>query len=199
VFSQEFLDSDLFNWVVFPVLIFLSRMTDITMGTLRQIFINRGLRNIVPFLGFFETLLWLIAISQIMKNLNNVMCYFAWAGGFAMGIYVGMKIEERLALGMQVVRIITNMPTGELLRKFKEGNIGFTEVEGQGASGPVKVIFTIIRRKNLGVVIKYINEFQPQAFYSIEDLRTARQGIFSNQDTSSYNFLSRLIPVRKGK
>ena len=202
MFDQAFLNSDLFNWVIFPILIFLSRMTDVTLGTLRQIFIGRGLRKVVPILGFFEVLLWLVAISQIMKNLNNVMCYIGWAGGFSMGIYVGMKIEERLALGMQVVRIITNQPSDELIKKFKEGNIGFTEVVGKGASGPVKIIFTIIRRKDLGIVIDYINDFQPQAFYSIEDLRDTKQGIFSidkNQGFSSYNFLTSIFPIRKGK
>ena len=96
---------DYFSWIVLPVLIFMSRMCDVTLGTLRHIFMAKGFTKIVPILGFFEVLLWLIVIGQVMKNLNNVACYIGWAGGFATGTLVGMKIEEKLALGLQVIRI----------------------------------------------------------------------------------------------
>ena len=99
---------DFFNWFLFPLIIFCSRLCDVSLGTLRSVLASKGNKKIVPYIGFFEVLLWLIAISQIMKNLNNVMCYFAWAGGYAMGSYVGLTIEEKLAIGKQVMRIITN-------------------------------------------------------------------------------------------
>src|SRR6185436_9900942 len=105
--DNSFLDSDLFRWVLMPLLIFLARMCDVTLGTLRNVFISKGLRRIVPMLGFFEVLIWLISIRYIMRNLDNPMCYIGFASGFAMGTYVGMGIERRLALGMQVLRIIT--------------------------------------------------------------------------------------------
>ena len=99
---------DYFNWVVLPLVIYLARMTDVTLGTLRIVMISKGKRKIVPIIGFFEVLLWLIAIGQIMQNLNNVMCYFAWAGGYATGTFLGLFLEEKLALGTQVIRLITN-------------------------------------------------------------------------------------------
>lgn len=201
MFSQEFLNSELFNWVILPSLIFVSRMTDVTLGTIRHILIARGMRKIVPFLGFFEVLLWLFSIGQIMKNLNNGLCYFAWAGGFAVGIYVGMIIEERLALGLSVVRIISNATSDQLITHLRAQNIGVTEIEGKGSTGPVKIIFTVIKRKNLNEVIGSINEYLPNAFYSIEDIRDINQGIFAGTPRFSfnYNFLSRLVPLRKGK
>src|SRR3954467_8409400 len=105
--DTSFLESDLFRWVLMPLLIFLARMCDVTLGTLRNVFISKGLRRVVPVLGFFEVLIWLISIRQIMKYLDNPMCYLGFAGGFSMGTYVGMLVERKLALGMQVLRIIT--------------------------------------------------------------------------------------------
>src|SRR4051812_32639883 len=103
---SDFLASDIFKWGVLPLLIFLARMCDVTLGTLRNVFISKGLRRVVPVLGFFEVLIWLISIRQIMKYLDNPVCYIGFAGGFSMGTYVGMLVERKLALGMQVLRII---------------------------------------------------------------------------------------------
>lgn len=184
--SPEFLQSDLFNWVVLPVMIFLSRMTDVTLGTLRHIFISKGLRKIVPFLGFFEVLIWLIVISQIMKNLNNFMCYFAWAGGFATGTFIGMKIDEKLALGMQVLRVITGEACDALVSELHKMNLGVTVMDGHGSKGPVKIIFTVIKRKDLAQVIKVIQDFNPNLFYSLEDVKMARQGVFPGSESNGY-------------
>ena len=105
---------DYYNWITLPLIIFFSRICDVSLGTLRHVFISKGFRKIVPLLGFFEVLIWIIVVAQVMKNLNNVACYLAWAGGFATGTYVGLWIEEKLALGLQVVRIITNQDSSEL-------------------------------------------------------------------------------------
>jgi uncharacterized protein YebE (UPF0316 family) len=202
MFDPEFLQSDLFNWVVLPLLIFLARMTDVTLGTLRHLFIAKGLRKIVPFVGFFEVLIWLIAMGQIMQNLNNAACYFAWAGGFAMGTFVGMFIEEKLALGMQVLRVITNQDCAVLLEAFRNQNLGSTVVDGQGAKGPVKIIFAIVKRKDLPQVLQMLHEHNPNSFYTIEDVRNANQGVFPgaiNQPDGKFPYFRKLFPVRKGK
>jgi hypothetical protein len=89
----------LFNWLILPLLIFLARISDVTLSTIRIVFVMSGRRNLAPVLGFFESLIWLIAISQIIKNISSPLSYVAYAGGFATGTYVGMFIEEKLALG----------------------------------------------------------------------------------------------------
>src|SRR5438874_10738535 len=104
--DTSFFDSEIFRWAVLPALIFIARMCDVTLGTLRNVFISKGLRNAVPVLGFFEVLIWLISIRQIMQHLDNPMCYLAFASGFATGTYVGLGIEKRLALGLQILRVI---------------------------------------------------------------------------------------------
>jgi len=176
--DASFLDTELFKWVVLPILIFFARMSDVTLGTLRNVFIAKGFKNIVPIIGFFEVLIWLISMRQIMQHLDNPLCYLGFAAGFAAGTYVGMFVERRLALGMQVMRIIIHQDSDALIAGLKAENFGVTIIDGQGAIGPVKIIFTIIKRKDIELIRKIIQRFNPNAFYSIEDIRVANQGVF---------------------
>lgn len=176
--NSDFLESDIFKWVVLPILIFIARTMDVTLGTLRNVFISKGFRNIVPFIGFFEVLIWLISIRQVMRHLDNPLCYIGFAGGFAMGTYFGLRIEAMLALGMQVLRIITPVDWGPLVDALRKLNIGMTIIDGQGVKGPVKIIFMIVKRKDMVTVRNVIYEVNPHAFYTIEDIRIANQGIF---------------------
>lgn len=189
---------DYFNWVVLPILIFISRLCDVSLGTIRHIFVARGFRTIVPFLGFAEVLIWLLAMTQVMKNLNNGACYFAWAAGFATGNYMGMRLEEKIALGMQVIRIITNQACDDLILALRNANHGVTVVNAEGSTGPVKMIFTIVKRKNIKNVIALIKEYNPNAFYSVEDVRDSSQGVFV-QSTRNMTYIRSMFPWRKGK
>jgi len=196
--EEGFLNSELFNWVVLPLLIFFARTCDVTLGTLRNIFLSKNIKYIVPLLGFFEVLIWLVAISQIMKNLHNVACYLGWAFGYSMGIYVGIKIEERLALGLQVIRVITNQECNELINAFRIEKMGVTVIDGQGAQGPVKILFTIIKRKDKAYAIHLINRHNPNAFYSVEDIRNVSQGVFRGGSSASrFEEFNRMFPIRK--
>lgn len=174
-----------FNWFILPLIIFCSRICDVSLGTLRHVFAVRGLKNITPVLGFFEVLIWIIVVKQVMNNANNWVCYIAWAGGFAAGNYVGLIIEEKLALGLQVVRIITSHDYSLLVENLSKANHGVTIVDAQGAKGPVKMIFTIVKRKNVNDVAKIIAHSHPSAFYSIEDIRDTSAGIFRKTKKSS--------------
>jgi len=176
--DASFIDSEFFRWVVLPILIFFARMSDVTLGTLRNVFISKGFKNIVPIIGFFEVLIWLISMRQIMQHLDNPLCYLGFAAGFAAGTYVGMFVERRLALGMQVMRIIIHQDSEALIAGLKAENFGVTIIDGQGAVGPVKIIFTIIKRKDIELIRKIIQRYNPSAFYSIEDIRAANQGVF---------------------
>lgn len=195
--SDTFANSDLFNWVILPILIFLSRLCDVSLGTLRHVFISKGFKKIVPFIGFFEVLIWIIVVKQILNNVNNVVCYLAWAGGFAAGTYIGMILEERIALGLQVVRIITNRDYDHLIDDLRKGNHGTTVIDGQGAKGSVKIILTVIERKNLDHVVELILKHNPTAFYSVEDIKESKQGVFSQK--SSMSFVRRIFPTGKSK
>jgi uncharacterized protein YebE (UPF0316 family) len=169
---------DMFTWVYLPIFIFIARILDVTLGTVRIISLSRGRRILAPFLGFFEVFIWIVAISQIVRNLNNIACYIAYASGFAAGNFIGLLIEEKLAIGMLAVRIFIVKDSELLMDRLHEAGYGTTSLDGEGATGKVKVIFTIIRRKNLHDVIHIIHSVNPKIFYSIEEVRSTSEGIF---------------------
>lgn len=173
-------DSAVFAWVILPLMIFLARISDQTIGTLRLIFLSKGQKFLAPFLGFFEVIIWLIAVSQIMKHLDNVLAYIAYGGGFAMGNYIGMVIEERLSIGNVLIRIIPKKDTSELIAYLRESNYGVTSVNAEGSKGKVDIVFTIIKRKDIENVVAIINKFNPNAFYTIEDVKAINEGIFKH-------------------
>ncbi len=158
--------------ILIPVLIFLSRMADVSMSSVRIIFVSRGIRALAAVIGFFEMIVWLIGISQIMQNLNNPISYIAFAGGFSMGTYVGITIERKIAIGNLAVQFITNKNPASLLRYFRAKGYGATTIDGHGTAGPVKIVFVIVRRKLLDRVLNIIKKFDQDVFYTIEDVRT---------------------------
>lgn len=176
--DAAFFHSEIFKFVVLPLLIFSTRICDVTLDTLRIIYVSRGLKFLAASIGFFEVLIWLFAITQIFKNLTNPLYYVAYAGGFAMGNYIGILIEERMALGTVVIRIITQKDAAVLIEFLKNNGYGVTHVDAQGAQGPVKVIFTIVKRKDIEHVLEIVLSCNPLAFYTIEDVRSVRKGIF---------------------
>ncbi len=138
--------------------------------------------------GFFEAFIWIVVGSQVFKNINNVASYFAWASGFATGTYVGLIIEERLALGIQIIRIISNQNYDELIEALKKAKHGFTIVDGKGAMGAVKLIYTVVRRNSVTEVEHLIKQHLPTAFYSVEDVKDANAGVFSGKEKRTATF-----------
>lgn len=175
---MSFLDSTLYVWVVLPILVFFARVTDVSLGTLRIIFISRGKRNLAPLLGFVEVFIWITVVSQIVSHAHNILAYLAYAAGFASGAFVGMYIEGRLAIGTQVVLSIVQNNASELTARLHAAGYGVTCVDGIGANGPVKLIYTIVPRRNLEDVLSIIHQTHPHAFLSIQDIRSTQEGIF---------------------
>ena len=165
-------DTRLFSLVVLPLLIFLARIADVTIGTMRIIFVSRGFRLTAACAGFLEVFIWLLAIGQIMTNLANWINYFAYAGGFAVGNYIGITIEHRLALGFLVVRIITQRDGTALDANLRDANFVVTSVDAEGGRGPVKILFTVVKRRMLPQVLELIKTTNPMAYFTIEDLRS---------------------------
>jgi uncharacterized protein YebE (UPF0316 family) len=184
----------MFAWLVLPALIFIARICDVSLGTIRVIFVSRGYRYLAPVLGFFEISIWLMAIGQIMRNLNDVWAYLAYAGGFATGTFVGITLEERLSLGMVIVRVITKRDCTPLITRLKEEDYGLTLLDAEGAVGPVKILFMVVKREDLKGLVDIIKEFNPHAFYSVEDVRHASEGVFPSR--SGGFFRSYLDPQR---
>lgn len=193
-----FLNSELFGLVILPLLIFLSRIIDVSIGTIRIIFVARGMKLFAPLLGFFEVLIWLLAIGQIMNNLTHLINYIAYAAGFAAGNYIGIIIEEKLAVGLVSIRIITNKDATECINFLKCENFGVTNIAARGVNGEVNLIFSIVKRKDLKKAVEIIKKFNPKAFIAIEDIRSVNEGVFP-PEKSEKNYLNTLKFSRKGK
>lgn len=174
------MDPQVRTWLVIPALIFLARILDVSIGTLRIVFIAQGAKSIAPLLGFVEVLIWLAAMGQIMQNLNNVASYLAWASGFAVGNYVGLYIEEKIAMGKLIVRVITAKPGTLLVESLRDGGFGVTTVEAQGGLGPVHIIYTVVQRRDVDTVVGIVKEHNPNAFYTVENVRYTSKSPYYN-------------------
>lgn len=188
---------DIYSWVVIPLLIFLARITDVSLGTLRFIFIARGYRKVAPLLGFVEVLIWVLAVREVMMNLRNIACLLAYGGGFAMGNYIGMWLEEKLSIGMVLVRTVLKTDARQLMEFMKINNYGYTLVNGKGSRGGVKVLFAVVHRKNLEHVLNAISNYNPHAFYSVENIKSVKQGVFPMAEKTVFSSLFR--KYRKSK
>lgn len=174
----EFWQSYGYSWVVLPLMIFFARILDVSIATMRFMFLARGAKLPTVISGFFEALIWLIIISQIIRNLDNAMCFIAYAGGFAAGSYIGMRIEDHLALGKVLMRIILHQPATELVTALHDRRFGVTHVAAEGAKGPVRILFMVIKRADMQEVVTLIKRFNPNAFYTVEDIRYVSEGVF---------------------
>jgi uncharacterized protein YebE (UPF0316 family) len=162
-----------------------------------MIFVSKGYRSIAPVFAFFESLIWLLAIGEIMKHLNNPLCYVAYAGGYAMGNWVGMWLDERISIGNVIIRVILSIDTHELIDQLKAANYGLTLLDAEGGKGKVKVVFSIIKRKDVKHFVGILNEFSPHSFYTIEEIRSVNEGVF--RSSSKRHLLRMNTMVKKQK
>lgn len=191
---QQFLNSDIFTFLVLPLFIFFARIVDVSLGTLRIIFVTKGMRHIAPFVGFFEVFVWIIAISRIMQNLDNWFCYVAYAAGFATGNFVGMLLEEKLAIGHEMIRVITRKDASDLINELRSRGHGVTSVKAEGIEGEVAVIYIIAKRSMIAEVLQLINRFNPRALYTVESIKYVNKEVFhkAEEERQRYRLLSRV-------
>ncbi len=173
----EFFDSTMYTWVLLPLLIFIARIMDVSLDTVRIIFISRHLKYFAAIIGFFEVMIWLLAIRQVFQHLSNPLCFVAYAAGFATGNYVGILIENRLSIGRVLIRVITRDDAEDLVVFLRSAGYGLTIIDAQGVTGPVKVVFSIVERQNVEHIVNMIKQYNPQAFYSVEDVRFVSEAV----------------------
>lgn len=175
-------DDTFWSLVVTPLLIFCARLLDVPLATLRIILLSRGLKKVAPLVGFFEVLVWLIAIGQVMQHLDRWVNYIAYAGGFAAGTWLGIALESRLALGLLSVRVITAEDAPDLIQRLRDEKFGVTDFAARGISGNVRLIFTVIQRKELARVMEIVRTTHPRAFVSISDVRSVSEGFIYDRN-----------------
>jgi len=181
---QAFYDSGLFTYLILPLLIFLARICDVTIGTMRIVMVAKGQKFWAPLMGFFEVLIWIITMSKVVQNLDNWLCYVGYAGGFATGNLVGLLLEEKLAMGIVKIQIITRKEASQLIEALREAGYGITHHPAKGGTENVSIIHSIVKRSEIAKVEEIIRNYNPKAFYSIEDVKFVSQGIFPIKDKS---------------
>jgi uncharacterized protein YebE (UPF0316 family) len=186
VLLSAFFDGSLFTYLILPFLIFFARICDQTIGTLRIVMVAKGQKIVAPILGFFEVLIWLLAISRIFQNLDNWVCYLAYGLGFAAGNYIGMRLEEKLAMGFVKIQVITRKPADILIEMLKSSGYGITQHDAIGGNEPVTIIYTLIKRIELQKVVDIIKAYNPTSFYSVEDVKSVSYGVFPEKVNSRW-------------
>ncbi|MDD3052632.1 MAG: DUF2179 domain-containing protein [Candidatus Cloacimonetes bacterium] len=199
---QEIFSSPIFI-ALLPLLIFLSRIVDVTLGTIRIIFVSKGLKYLAPMIGFFEVLIWLTAMSQIMQNLNSPINYIAYASGFAAGNFVGIYLENKLAVGVTLIRIITAKNADSLIGELVKKGYRVTHTSALANGVESEIIFMPVRRKEISTILALIEENNPNALYTIEDVRSISKRSLpvmssADQQREDFSLISR-NQRRKGK
>jgi uncharacterized protein YebE (UPF0316 family) len=165
------MDTMWFDYIVIPLLIMMARVIDVSLDTIRVIMVAKGFSKYAPFIGFFQVLIWIITITRIMAHLEIWTAYVGYAAGFALGTWVGMKLEVKLALGYELIRVITGADASSLIRELTGKGFHITYVPGEGRDGKVGILFIVERRKAIREVINLIKQYNPNAFYTVEDVR----------------------------
>jgi uncharacterized protein YebE (UPF0316 family) len=191
------ISENVFSYVLLPLLIFLARITDVSINTIRIIYVLGGRRVTATVLGFFESFIWLMAIRQIFEHLDNWICYVAYPGGFAMGILVGMMIEERIAYGKVIVRIITRKDVTPLIAFLNQNQFRYTKVNAEGPDGQESLVFTVLQREHLENLLGKMKAILPTAFYTVEKVNRAAEGGTVVQESTGWSIVSWLKGVRK--
>ncbi|NMC58195.1 MAG: DUF2179 domain-containing protein [Candidatus Methanofastidiosa archaeon] len=189
---------DMMFWIL-PILIFLARVVDVSLGTMRIIFVSKNLKKLAPIVGFFEVFIWINVIGQVMQNVNSIIHYVAYAAGFAAGNYVGIVIEERIAVGHVIARIITKEDTEDIIKYLKSEKCGVTIVDAQGKKGGVKILLTVVKRKKLDEIYEAVDKFVPDSFVSIEDVKSVSDESFLGMTNKKKRFMGTFRSLRKGK
>ncbi len=197
---EPFLQSNLFIYFLLPLLILLARVLDVTIGTLRIILVAKGNKFYAPLLGFFEVLVWVLTLGAIMQNLTNIPAYIGYAAGYALGNYVGILLEERLAMGNVIVHVITKEKAGDLTRILKARRYTITHFKATGNNGEVSVIYILVKRINLQRLVRLVKKTHPKSFFSIEDVRYVSEGLMPLKHSATRRNRSNFIKVgRPGK
>jgi uncharacterized protein YebE (UPF0316 family) len=173
---QEWVQSPWFGWGILPGLVFLGRILDVSIGTVRVILMSQGNRRLAPLLGFFEVVIWVVVTSQVIARLRNPFVVIAYGLGFAAGTYVGMKIEDKLSFGSVVLRITTEKSAAGLVVALSSNGFGVTVIDAKGTTGDVSQLFTVVHRKLLPKVLTIVENCCPRAFYTVEDVQYVSTG-----------------------
>lgn len=162
--------------IVGGLLIFLARLVNVSMATVRTLLGMRGQKGLSTAIGFFESLIFILAISQVLQDVGNVWNVIGYCGGFAAGTLVGLVIEEKLAVGYAIVRAISQDAGEEIASALREAGYGVTEMAGEGLAGRVHVVTTVVKRRNIPAIMALVSGVDEAAFVTVDDANRVYRG-----------------------
>jgi uncharacterized protein YebE (UPF0316 family) len=163
--------------VLLALAIFFARIMDVSLGTVRTIVVFRGHRLLAAVIGFFEIIIWVVAAGQVLQNLDAWYLVVAYAGGFGAGNYIGIWMESKLAMGREMVSAISFRADGGLARLLRERGFRAIDVDADmGRGPPVDLVITVTRRRRVPELLQTILEADPEAQYSVSDIKMAHEG-----------------------
>ncbi len=171
------------NWLAIPpylltLVIFGLRVCDMSLDTLRVLFVLRGRRGLAWIFGFIQSALWVVAITSVISNLDNWLNLLGYAAGFATGNVVGMLIDDRLAIGHAHLRIISSHRGNAVAEAIRVAGYAATEISGRGKDGTVAMINSSVRRRDITRVHIEVFKIDPEAFITVEEVRPLHRGFW---------------------
>ncbi len=163
--------------VIFSLVIFTARIMDVSLGTVRTILVFRGYRLLSAVIGFLEVLIWILAASQVLHHLNQWYLVLGYASGFATGNMVGIWLESKLAMGTEIIQIISEDATIPLAQKLRENQYHVTEILAKTENNaPVEIVLLVEKRRVTPKLLKLVQEIDPDAFYTVETVKGIYEG-----------------------
>jgi uncharacterized protein YebE (UPF0316 family) len=153
------------------IFIFCCRLTDVSLGTIKLIYIIQGRRVIAAVIGFFEVSIFLMAIAKAIGGIHHPISILAYSGGFATGTLLGITIEGKLSLGWAQVSVISPKHSQEIIDSLRAMGYGVTAIAGEGLHGPVQLVYSLMRRRDTREMIKIVDSIDKNAFVTISDSR----------------------------
>tara|TARA_B100001741_G_C16473628_1_gene561337 strand:+ start:143 stop:643 length:501 start_codon:yes stop_codon:yes gene_type:complete len=156
------------NLIISAGVVFLLRVADQTLGTMRSLLVARNRPIYAALIGLVESAIWIIAVSQVIKDLDDPVLIISYASGFAAGTIFGSYIENILAVGNMVVRVFSSVKDPSVAEILREAGYAVTVLNGEGRDGAVRIYLCIIPRRKLKSVLKIIKSVNPNAFVTTE-------------------------------
>ncbi|WP_243544020.1 DUF2179 domain-containing protein [Pseudodesulfovibrio tunisiensis] len=173
---------DVYPWLL-PGVIFLGRIADVSLGTLRIIFVSKGEKNIAPLIGFVEIFIWVVIIAQVFSRANDMFSYLSYAAGYAVGTYIGLHLEAKIGFGFIKYRVFTIKNGLALIAALNKHGFGSTLVHGKGSTVEIDIVEAVVRRKDMKPVEDIVMDFDSKAFCVVEDVRAKQLGIFARRQS----------------
>jgi uncharacterized protein YebE (UPF0316 family) len=189
---------DVYPWLL-PIMIFFGRIVDVSLGTLRIIFVSKGDKAKAPLIGFVEVFIWVVIISQILVRANDMVSYLSYAAGYAAGNYIGLIIEDKIAYGIVLCRIYTQKNGRDLVQTLNKLDVGATLTRGVGSTDEVDIVEIVVGRKEFKKLARTLDDFDSDIFYVVEDVRSKKNGIFPKKDNVLTRSISSSVIFRRSR